>query len=703
MKNIGGLFPVVVIVFSVLSCSTSPKVPQIEIPEDKFPWLEEIDGEAAMNWVKEHNDKSLTELKADSRYASIVEKTGKIILAEDRLAQPAMRNGWVYNFWQDAKSVHGLWRRTKLADYQKSQPRWESVLDLDILSKEESENWVWKGTVCLPPASQRCLLKLSRGGKDAIVVREFDTVTKKFITDGFSLPEAHTSAVWMNLNTLLVGTDWGSDSLTPTGYPRIIKIWKRGTSASDATTVYEGAETDVMVSPSTYFRPEGRTSVITRSMNFYSHQYRFVKLDGSMQQLPIPEDSILEDIFQGQIIFRLRTDWKSQGTIFTTGSLLSLQVLNMNNEVPVVIYKPDARASITEVLANDKSLYVNVLKNVQGEVYRFNKIPAGWQSQKAVLPEQGTIHLTDSDPFHNPIFIEFESFLKPVTLFLAVDSPTSSLSVVRSLPERFDSRPFSVEQYEVASRDGIKIPYFVIAKKDLLKSGANPTLLYGYGGFEASMTPFYLGAYGKVWSEQGGVYVLANIRGGGEFGPAWHQAALKANRQKAFDDFIAVAQDLIKRKITSPPHLGIMGGSNGGLLVAAVMVQRPELFNAVVCQVPLIDMMRYHHLLAGNFWVAEYGDPDDPEMAKILLKYSPYQNVRQGLRYPRPFIITSTKDDRVHPGHARKMAAKLEAAGHAVLYFENTDGGHGASANLNEVIQRMSLEMTYLSRQLMGP
>ena len=665
---------------------------------DPFLWLEQVESPDALKWVKARNDATLPVLEQDLHYAPIEREVRKILLAKDRIPAPVYRGGYVYNFWQDETSVRGVWRRTRLESFAKKLPHWEIVLDLDRLSADEHENWVWKGSGCLPPTYDRCLLHLSRGGKDAVVVREFDVARREFVKDGFILAEAKTDISWVDAETVLVATDFGPDSLTLAGYPRFLKLWHRGSPLEQATQVFESPKSDDEVGAETFFTADDALTLIIRRKNFYEQEtWIFNPETLARTRVLVPDDAFVAGFHRGNLLVRLRTGWNTNGKSFAAGSLLALGVTPGHSPEPELVYAPNDRSAIRGVSVTKDSVLIAILENVKGRVLEAKGTLRGrrldWQIKTLSLPDDGVVDVVSADPFTDVVLTSYEGFLTPTTLY-------HNRQILKALPARFNARGLVVEQLEATSRDGTQIPYFLVHRKKMKFDGGNATLLYGYGGFEIPMTPGYSAVTGKVWLEKGGVYALANIRGGGEFGPRWHQAALKSHRQLAYDDFIAVAADLIRRRITSPPKLGAMGGSNGGLLMGAVFTQRPDLFGAVVCKVPLLDMMRYHLLLAGHSWMAEYGDPDDPVMRQFILKYSPYQNVNRETKYPEVFFETSTKDDRVHPGHARKMVAQLESLGHHVYYFENIEGGHGAAANLEQRIHMTSLDYTYLSKIL---
>jgi len=675
------------------------------ILDDPYLWLEEVEGRLSLEWVEERNRETMAELRSDERYDRFLQQAGELLNAKDRIPYGSIRGKYIYNFWQDAEHVRGILRRTTLASYRAAEPEWEPVLDVDALAKAENENWVYKGIAWLAPGYERCLIKLSRGGTDASVHREFDALAKSFLEDGFALPQAKSGVAWLDRDTLLVGTDWGEGTLTESGYPRIVKRWKRGTPLARAETVFEGRREDIGIWPRVMDSGEETLPMIDQSLTFYTGAYQLIGDDGKLRRLPLQDSADLVGFYAGRILFTLREAWDVKGRTFPQGALLAISVsaFQASEKLPPVetVYTPDERTSISGVAVSRSGLYVVLLQNVKGRILRFqaDHDSGRWSSAPLPLPANGTVSVSAANPHSSTVLLNYEDHITPDRLS-EYDAGANALTLLKSLPPRFRSDELQVEQHMAKSADGEVVPYFVIHRKGLKLDGSTPTILYGYGGFEISLKPSYSATIGKLWLERGGAYAVANIRGGGEFGPRWHKAALKTNRQRAYDDFIAVAEDLARRGITSPGHLGISGGSNGGLLVGAIFTQRPDLLNAVVCRVPLLDMLRYTKLLAGASWAAEYGDPGDPKMREALLKYSPYQNVFPDRKYPRVFIETSTKDDRVHPGHARKMVARMREQGHPVLYFENTEGGHAAGANLKQHAQRYALEYVYFSRQL---
>ena len=688
------IFAILLISFGLAACQSTP------IPEDNNLWLEDVEGEKALNWVREKNKTTLTNLEKDQRFKKVEKEMLEILTANDRMPLGRYWGGYVYNFWQDKNNVRGVWRRATLKSYKSKRPRWETIIDVDQLAKKEKENWVFKWYSCMPPEYEHCMMRLSRGGKDASVVREFNLKKKRFVKNGFYLPEAKSNYSWLDKDHLLVGTDFGKGSLSESGYPRTMKLWKRGTDISKATPLLTVEQKDVEAD-GFVLRPDRTTRypLLLNKHSFYSMTIYYLKDDNTLMKLPLPKSVDLQNASGDQVIFSLREDWKQ----WKSGDLLSFSMKDFLDDGNIgtfhVVYQPNERSSINYVSSTKNGIYVNIMENVVSRVDHFKFNNEKWSFRTLPLPDKGTIHTISANRFVDEAFFSFESFTTPRSLYF-VKSSDKTPEKIKTQPEKFDGSKFTTAQFFATSKDGTKVPYFVVHKKGLKFDGSHPVLQYGYGGFEMSMRPYNNPTMGKGWLEAGGVYVLANIRGGGEFGPKWHQAAKKVNRQLAFDDFIAVSEDLMARKITSPKKLSIMGGSNGGLLVGAVMVQRPELYAGVVCQVPLLDMVRYHKLLAGASWTAEYGSVENRSERKAILKYSPYQNLRPGVEYPKALFVTSTKDDRVHPGHARKMVKKLGDLGHEVFYYENIEGGHGADANRIQTARRKAIEFVYLYKQL---
>ena len=681
---------------------------------DKYLWLEDATGPRAMDWVKAENARTAAVLEADPRYAAYDAEALKIAQDPNRLAMPGLRADDVYNLWRDAAHTHGILRKTTLASYLTPQPDWHTVLDFDALGQQEKVSWVSHGLSCLYPGDQFCLITLSAGGEDADTQREFDLKTGNFVPGGFVLPHSKQSADWLDKDTLLVARNWGPDSMTDSGYPYIIKLWKRGTPLDSATEIFRGRPSDISAGAETLHDAQGNAiTLLRRGVTFFEDEEYLYTPDGQGQggkiaQLAVPKKSSIEGLLDGRLLLEIRQDWKPEGskTTFLQGSLLQLELKDVLADPahlkPAVIFAPTTQEFLQDVNTTKTRLLLTTLDHVRGRAYVYTPTARGWSHKPLPVPENVTVGIASADKLNDTFFLSVAGFLTPSSLWLG-DADKASLHLEKTQPAQFDASTDLVEQLEATSKDGTKIPYFVVHRKDLAYNGQNPTLLYAYGGFEVSETPVYSGYMGKLWLEHGGVYVLANIRGGGEFGPAWHEAGLKTNRQRIYDDFAAVGQDLIARKITSTPHLGIMGGSNGGLLMGVEMTQHPDLWHAVVIQVPLLDMLRFEHIAAGASWVGEYGSTDVPEERAFLAGISPYNQLMPDVKYPEPLIFTTTKDDRVGPQHARKFAAKMEEFHDPFLYDEITEGGHGAGADLHEEARTWAETYIYLTRKLMNP
>ena len=677
--------------------------------------LEQVDGAEAQAFVAEENRKSLAALTGDPRYETFRREAEAILTAEDRIPTPSFLGDGIGNFWQDAANPKGVWRRTTLDSYRTAQPRWETLLDIDALSRAEGRDWVFKGADCLAPDEIRCLVNLSDGGKDAVVVREFDLTTKTFVSDGFNLPEGKHRIEWLDRDTLLVATDFGPGTMTESGYPFIVKSLKRGQTLAQATEVYRGEQGDggYGVSPAVYRDKHGAVQavIITRPLDTFRSETWSVAHDGATTKLSLPARVSVFGVIGDRLVVSNDEAWRWGGRDVTPGSLLAVSLDELSrgqgglypDTDPETVFTPGPRQSLQSVAVMSDSILATVSDNVAGRLTRFvfgqDNRPV-WSAAPIAVPDNIAVNLGDASKSKGEAFVFTQGFLTPPTLSLA-DVDAASLVELKSAPAKFDASTHVVEQYEAASTDGTKIPYFITRPRDMKLDGSNPTILFGYGGFQISLNPAYKPEMGKLWLERGGAFVQANIRGGGEFGPDWHQAALDGNRQRAFDDFAAVARDLERRGVTSPRHLGIYGRSNGGVLTSVSITQHPELFNAAVIESPLIDMLRYHELPAGASWIGEYGDPRIPEEAEWIAKYSAYQQLRPEVDYPRVYITTNTRDDRVHPGHARKFAARLGDQGHDHLYYEDTAGGHSNDADPVANARRWARHYVYLAQQLM--
>jgi prolyl oligopeptidase len=677
----------------------------IQAEEDKFIWLEDVEGAKPMAWVKQQNEVSATHIKSYKGFDTLVANSLDILNNKARIPYASRTGDYVYNFWKDETHTRGIYRRTTLEEYAKAEPKWETVLDIDALGKAEGVNWVYKGMNCQYPQNERCLVSLSRGGADAAEVREFDLTTKTFVDktqQPFFVSEAKSRVSWIDKDTVFVGTDFGDgQSMTDSGYPSIVKLWKRGTPLSEAKTVFKGDKTSVASSGYVIFDDKTPLNLITESLTFYTAKH-YVYQNDKLVSLAIPEDADIKGYFKGQLYIELKSELVTAKGTFKQGAVVSTPVDKLIAQKPEFseFVSPTATSFISQINFSQSAIWVTWLDDVKSKLVRYTQNDKGeWVSKTAPFEANGTLSVFDVQRDSDDFFVDYTSFLEPSTLY-RVDGATLNAEKVKGMPQQFAADKFETKQYFVKSKDGTKVPYFVVMAKDIKLDGSNPTLLYAYGGFEVSRLPAYSATVGKNWLEQGGVYVLANIRGGGEYGPAWHQAALKQNRHKAFEDFEAIAEDLIARKITTSQHLGIQGGSNGGLLMGAAFTRRPDLYNAVVCQVPLLDMKRYNKLLAGASWMGEYGNPDIENEWQYINTYSPYHNLKQGVKYPKVFFTTSTRDDRVHPAHARKMVAKMEDMGIDVLYYENIEGGHAGAADNTQAAELISMVYAYLMQQL---
>ena len=665
---------------------------------DPYRWLEDIDSPRSMAWVEAQNAHSAGRLEKDPRYAVFHAQAQAIFTAQDRIPLPVFRAGEVENLWQDDAHVHGLLRRTSLASYRTADPTWNVLLDLDRLSAAEGRNWFWKGGDCLRPAQTLCLVRLSDGGGDAVEVREFDAAARRFVDGGFHLAGAKQTALWIDQGHVIAARPWRADEVTTSGYPYVIRIIARDGSAKE---VFRGQKSDVSAEPVVLHDAAGAVDALMarRSLDFYHFEYSLL-VGSRTVRIPLPAKAEFDDKVDGQLVFTIKEPWRG----FAAGSVISYDLSNLQVDAkaaaPILVFQPGPRQAIQAVQASRGRLIVELLDNVKGAADVYGYADGRWSGQRLPLPADAAIAIRDASDSGDEAFFTVEGFLTPTSLWLA-DTFSGETQQIKTLPPRFDASRDEVEQYWATSSDGTQIPYFVVRPRAAPPDGSTPTLMFGYGGFELAETPAYKPELGKLWLERGGAYVLANIRGGGEFGPAWHEAALRDHRQRAFDDFAAVARDLEARKLTSPRRLGIYGRSNGGVLMSVSMTQHPELWNAVVIESPLIDMLRYQKLSAGASWIGEYGDPDVPADRAFIAKYSGYQNLKAGVSYPEPYITTNTRDDRVHPGHARKFAARMSELGDPYLYYEQTFGGHANDADPELNARRWARHYVYLAQKLM--
>lgn len=681
--------------------SSSEAVNAAPFPDDPWQWLEDVAGEKSLAWVRERNATSQKMLENLPGFDQLNADLLAILDSDARIPGVSKRGDFYYNFWRDKQNPRGLWRRTTLAEYRRDEPNWEILLDLDKLGQEEGENWVWKGASLLRPDYDLALITLSRGGADAGVSREFDLKTLSFVEDGFQLPEAKGSIGWIDRDHVFVQTDFGPGSMTTSGYPRLAKRWQRGTPLEQAELIYEGQPTDMSVAAVHDDSPGFERNFVIRNLAFYNNEMYLLDDAGQLAKVDVP-NSASKGVFHQYLSLELREPWTVAGKTWPAGSLLlaDFDAFMAGQREFKMVFEPTERTALASASFTRDYLILNVLEDVANRLYVIDLRDPQWQAKPLVgAPQLGTVRISPIDPDEsNAYFLTTTDYLTPTTL--AIGEIGQQPEALKSLPEFYDASGLKISQHFAVSQDGTRVPYFMVAREDLLLDGSHPTLLYGYGGFEISLQPSYSASVGRAWTSQGGVYVVANIRGGGEYGPRWHRAALKENRLRAYEDFAAVAKDLFARKVTSPRRLGIQGGSNGGLLVGNMVALYPELMAAAVCQVPLLDMRRYNQLLAGASWMAEYGNPDIAEEWAFIQKFSPYHNIVDGKKYPAVLFTTSTRDDRVHPGHARKMMALMESQGHDVTYYENIEGGHGGAANNEQSAYMQSLAYSYLRAKL---
>jgi len=686
-----------VIALSILflgSCSDG----KVVNTQDPYLWLEEVEGDAALQWVNSQNEITQARYTNSERFNETYQFLLDEYNSDDRIPYAYVQNGEMYNFWRDESNVRGIWRKTSIEKYQEEKVEWEVIIDVDQLAKDEDKNWVWRGADCLAPNYERCLIRLSDGGKDAVVVREFNLISKSFIDDGFATLESKQYFSWVNQDQILIATNFGEGSMNESGYPSQVRLWDRNQDIGDAREVFQGDYQKIFSFPFSSIRPDGSYFGILEGPTFFTKVLYLFNND-ELVKLELPLKMDVYGTYENLLIISLAENWQG----FDIGSLVAVNLddalaQNISVDSLTLLFEPSEKRFLRSVSIGANQILVSVLDNISGQVLQLQKVGSSWIENQVRGFEGGMLSVSSIDEWSDHTFLNSQGFTQPSSLYYSNGS--KEFKKIKSVPSKFDPEKYNVEQLYAVSKDGTQIPYFQISNIGMENNSTNPTLLYGYGGFEISQTPSYLSAFSRSWLDSGGVYVIANIRGGGEYGPKWHQSALKENRQRAYDDFIAVAEKLIDSKITSPRHLGIRGGSNGGLLVGATFTQRPDLFNAVVCAVPLLDMFRYDKLLAGASWVDEYGDPDNADEWEFISKYSPYQNVYEDKEYPEVYFYTSTKDDRVHPGHARKMAKKMIDQGHKVIYYENVEGGHSAAANLKQSAYMSTLQLEYLRDKL---
>jgi len=674
---------------------------------DPYLWLENVEGEKALDWVRGQNKRSLEDLESDPRFEAMYSEALSVMTSDARLALGQVHAGQVYNFWQDDDHKRGLWRRASVESYRAGDPEWETVLDVDAFAAAEERNWILGSISCLSPAYVHCMVELSDGGKDAGYWREFNTAEKAFLEDGFSLGEAKSNVAWYDEDTLLIGTDTGEGSLTSSGYPRTVQLLERGAAVADAPVIFEGEEGDVAEFTTVEHEKDAAHVIINRAVTFFESEYYYAPGTEGFEKLPLPLNADYQGMLDGRAIFTLREDWTHEDETHGQGAVVAYGLADGSVET---VFEASSNQSVEDVEIGKSDIIIQYLDDVSGAAVRVARSKKGkWKAKPIALPENGVVSAVSVGGGTDDAMFSFESMTTPDSLFYVTAG--NKVEKIAETPAFFDATGVVVEQRFATSADGTKVPYYIMGLDSVLKQGDAPTVQYGYGGFLVPILPVYYedpsrpqhGALaGLMWVKRGGVLVLSNIRGGSEYGPRWHQAALKENRQRGFDDFIAISEDLIATGVTSPEKLGAIGRSNGGLLMGAMLTQRPDLYAAIDIGVPLLDMKRYNKLLAGASWMGEYGNPDIPEEWAYISKYSPYQLLKAGEPYPKVLFYTSTKDDRVHPGHARKAAAKMSDLGYDFFYYENIEGGHGGTANQEQLAHRTALEWVYFACMLMG-
>ena len=690
----------------LLAVSALGQVPQVPEQPEKYQWLEDVWGKKSIEWVKAHNKRSETELKGDPRFSEYEKVATRILESPDRLPAPDFENGKIFNTWQDAKHVRGILRVTSQRDYVSANPHWKTVLDIDALAKRDKRDWVMDRNIPQFPGDKRILIGLSDGGEDAVTLREFDLNKGQFVKNGFVLPRSKQQAAWVNDNELLVATDWGKGTMTTSGYAFVIKSLKRGQPLSAANEIFRGKREDTFAWPSSVDDGMGhKLNLISRALDFFNTE-TYVILGNKPRLLGLPKKSNVVDVINGQFVFYIDEDWTPAGSKhrFAKGSVLSVDFAAMKRDPlhlkPKTVFEPSSKEFFQAALPTKHCLVLTTMLNVQGQAYVCRMGANGaWNKVRLSVPENSAVDILSANRSDDKFFLSVVNFLRPSSYFLG-DGRTNKLDLVKSRKSQFNSSDLVSEQYWATSKDGTRVPYFIVHKRGIALDGSNPTHMTAYGGFSAPSTPYYDPIMGKLWLEKGGVFVLANIRGGSEFGPAWHEAGLKTHRQRIYDDFAAVANDLFERKITSPSKLGISGGSNGGLLMGVQMTQHPEMYNAISIEIPLLDMLRFEHIAAGSSWTGEYGTVANPDERKFLAYISPYNRLDPNANYPEPLIFTTTKDDRVGPVHARKFAARMEEFGKPFYYYEILEGGHSSGADLKQKATTDAVLYSYFARKL---
>lgn len=665
---------------------------------DDFAWLEDIYGDEQLDWVAKQNARTADMLAGpdfDAAQAEILE----VLDGADRIPVPAKRGDFYYNFWRDETNPRGLWRRTTPESYASAEPDWEILLDVDELCRTEDAAWVFSGSATRYPDYTRALIRLSPDGGDAVTLREFDLETKQFVAGGFEVPAAKTHASWIDADTVFIATDFGPGSMTTSSYPRQVRRWRRGQPLADADLVFEVPAEQLTAGAGHDHTPGFERDFVYGAMDFYTSRTYLLSPAGPVH-IDVPDDATV-DVHREWLLVRPRSDWDAGGRTHPAGSLIAadFEEFLAGSRDFTTLFTPDAHTSLEGWSWTRNHLLLTTLHDVSSRIEVLT--PSGGWARAALpgAPALQTAAVTGVDDLDSDDYLMIVSgFLTPSTLRLGTIGGRDA-KTLKTAPEFFDASGMSVEQHFATSKDGTRVPYFQISPRDV-GAGA-PTLLHGYGGFEHSQTPAYSGTIGRAWLQRGGVYVVANIRGGGEYGPGWHHAALRENRPRAYEDFAGVAEDLLSRGVTTPERLGCEGRSNGGLLVGNMLTTYPHLFGAISCGVPLLDMKRYTKLSAGTSWIAEYGDPDVPADWDFIKTFSPYHNLDAATSYPPTLFYTVTSDDRVGPVQARKMAARMQALGVGnVWMYENRNGGHGGGSDNKEMAHYLAASYSFLFDRL---
>ena len=669
--------------------------------DDPYLWLEEVDGASAVAWVESQNRHTLARF-GDARFAADRDLMAAIFDRPDNIPLIGRRGTRVYNFWKDDAHPRGLWRATSLASFRTEAPDWEILLDLDALAAAEDEDWIWGGATTLPGSHDRAILMLSRGGADAHVLREFDLTAGDFVAGGFFLPEAKGGAEWLDRDALLLSSALGEGMATASGYARTVRLWRRGTDPLAAPVIFM-TDAEHMAVWADLDRESGDQRVwFVEQLGFFDSAVWIGDRTGPRTRLDLPSDASVE-WHRGWLAIKRRQPWTIAGETYPPDTVLgiSLAAFLGGDRRYTKLFEPAERRALQGFFWCGERLVLRVLDNLRPVFEAWTPAAAGWSRAMITgLPEFGVASLwpmdVRSEESNGDLLASAQDPLTPPALFLVL--PDAAPEILKRAPQAFNPAGLVITRHQAISADGTRIPYTQVGPPG--ESGEAPVHLSGYGGFGIAQLPYYSPAIGKLWLERGGTSVVANIRGGGEFGTPWHNAGRREGKRASHDDFAAVAADLVRRGVTRPGRIAAEGGSNGGILITNMLTRYPERFGALFCTIPLIDMRRYTKLHAGASWIAEYGDPDKPEDWDFLKEISAYHQATPGRDYPPILIATSRRDDRVHPGHARKMAAKLQAMGYEAWFYEPAAGGHGYGKDNRERASFTALGYNFMRRAI---